>query len=39
MILIAAWPIDEPPITREQRIEAAEDKAEQTAFDAMREAL
>jgi hypothetical protein len=36
VILIAAWPIDEP--TREQRIESAEDRADQAAFDAWREA-
>lgn len=33
----AAVPIHEPVVSREQRIEAAEDRAEQAAFDATRE--
>lgn len=37
MIPIAAYPIHEPPVTREQVVEAAEDRADQAAFDAMRE--
>lgn len=37
MIPGAAYPIHEPPLTREQLIEAAEDRAEQAAYDAMRE--
>lgn len=37
MIVLAAYPIHEPAISREQRIEAAEDRAEQAAFDAARE--
>lgn len=37
MILIAAYPIHEPPLEPEQRIESAEDRADQAAFDAWRE--
>ena len=37
MILMGTLPHDH--FSREQRIEAAEDRAEQTAFDAGREAL
>lgn len=35
-MILCGWPIPEP-LTREQRIEAAEDRAEQAAFDHMRE--
>lgn len=34
VIILAAYPIHEPPV---DRIEAAEDRAEQVAFDAARE--
>ena len=37
MILIAALPVHEPPPDRAARIEAAEDRAEQVAYDAWRE--
>ena len=38
MIILAAYGIHEPTLTREQRVEAAEDRADQVAFDHMREA-
>lgn len=37
MIVLTAYGIHERPLSREQRIEAAEDRAEQAAFDAARE--
>ena len=37
-MILCGWPIHEPPVSREQRIEAAEDRGEQAAFDAGREA-
>lgn len=37
VIPIAAYGIHEDPVTRERRIESAEDRADQVAFDAMRE--
>lgn len=36
-MILCGLPIHEPPVTREQRIEAAEDRAEQAAFDVARE--
>lgn len=36
MIVLTAWGIHDPA-TREQRVEAAEDRAEQVAYDAWRE--
>ena len=35
-MILCGWPLPEPT-PREQRIEAAEDRAEQVAFDLMRE--
>ena len=37
-MILCGWPIHEPSTPREQRIEAAEDRADQVAFDLMREA-
>ena len=37
MIVLAAYPIHEPPVSRVQAIEAAEDHADQVVFDAWRE--
>lgn len=37
MIVLSAYSLNEPHVPREQRIEAAEDRAEQAAFDAARE--
>lgn len=37
MIVYLPYAIHEPAVSREQRVEAAEDRAEQAAFDAARE--
>lgn len=37
MIVFTAYPIHEPAVSREQLIEAAEDRADQVAFDVARE--
>lgn len=36
-MILAGYPIHEPLLTREQLVEAAEDRADQAAFDAARE--
>lgn len=36
-MILCGLPIHDEPMTREQRIDAAEDRAEQASFDAWRE--
>ncbi len=37
MIVLTSYDLNDAPVPREQRIEAAEDRAEQVAYDAWRE--